>query len=236
MVVLNLTEREIKAIQYMRVCLATDGQLPSVRGLEAALDYHSSNSAYEVFRTLASKGILRSNNGRWQLLKDPLEHAAGVRTVALPVFMTGRFFPKGFSRGEAEGVLSAATDLVSCPDDCFLVWANDDSASGAGIRHRDMVLAVARQRPRNGDLVAVLVDGTLAIRAYRESGDEATLETVPLRHWRDAQVVTRQLKLEGVIRHKVSFVDDKSGERYAQCPPKEVYLYLTERPPSGKPE
>jgi SOS-response transcriptional repressor LexA len=85
--------------------------------------------------------------------------------------MTGRFFPKGFSKDEAEGVMRVATDLVSCPDDCFLVWADDDSASGDGIHKRDMVLVVARQRPRNGDLVAILVDGTLAIRAYRESGD-----------------------------------------------------------------
>lgn len=197
----------------------------------------SSHSAHLIFRSLASKGIVRLNaDGHWRLLKDPLRYATGIRTVELPVFRADRFLFNQFSNDAADGVLRVASDLGLPPGHCFLVWMNDDSMKGAGIQRGDLALAAKGKAAKDGDLVVVLVDGELLIRAYRESEHEAMLEPSPIVGWHRSIVVNRPFKPEGVVQRVVTRVETDGAPSSSCLKAHHLFLYLggrsTPAPPS----
>jgi SOS-response transcriptional repressor LexA len=200
---LSVSSRELEALHHIRIGLVLEGEVPSLRHVMAAMNLHSSRSAYLIYHHLMEKGILKHDaDGRWKLVNDPTLSARGIKTVELPIFRTGSFVPAGLSNEYADGVLSVSASLPPCSGRCFLVWAHDDSMTGAGISKGDAALAVRGQTPVNRDLVAAIVNSGLLLRVYWHFGRTATLEPSPA-FGPNHVVFARDFRPEGVVRQIV---------------------------------
>jgi repressor LexA len=161
-----LTERQLQVLEFIREQQQVRGITPSTAEIQEHFGFASPNAVSAHLQALEKKGELKRSGKISRGIV--LTGAAGrPRMVDIPIFGT---IPAGLpveAIQETEGSLSIDVKTLGLSKDAkpFALKVRGDSMIGADIRPDDIVVFVWKE-PKNGDIVAALIDGETTLKRY----------------------------------------------------------------------
>jgi repressor LexA len=170
-----LNDLEQRILDYMVRYLRTRTYQPSIREIGEEFGIRSTKTVSEHLRALADKGYLE---------RDP-SRSRGVRmlgvdlnpdTVSLPCYGS---LPDPAATRRTDGAESYLTldRRMAGPSGSYFVRVRDEKTAPAGIQEGDLILIepVERDGIREGDLLAVNLDGRQELHRFSRRGQTAFL-------------------------------------------------------------
>ena len=165
----ELTKRQRQVLDFILKCQQADGLTPSVREIGGHFGWTSPRTVSEHLGALRRKGALTGQRGQarsWRVV-SPWQGLRR-RVADIPLFGT---IPAGLAeerRQEAKGCVSIdiATLGIRPTPRTFALEVRGDSMIGRHIVDGDVVVVEHGQTPRNGDVVAALIDGESTLKTF----------------------------------------------------------------------
>lgn len=162
----ELTKPQRKVLEFIRDAVAA-GDPPSLREIADKFGYRSKRAAECHIEALIRKGFLASQPGRARSVR-PTTLPFRKRVADIPLFGT---IPAGFAENrdqEAKGCVSVDIGTLGFKPSprTFALEVRGDSMIGKHIVDGDVVVVEHGQTPRNGDVVAALIDGDSTLKTY----------------------------------------------------------------------
>jgi repressor LexA len=162
----ELTARQQEVLDFIRRQQQQTGFPPSSREIQAHFGFQSQTAAMNHLRALERKGVINRTPGKARSAVDPtFRFLPGLR--AIPIL--GQI-PAGMPIETSESSDSnLGVDLmafgVERGAEVFAVRVRGDSMIGAQIADGDTVL-LQKRAPKNGEIVAALLDGESTLKRY----------------------------------------------------------------------
>lgn len=169
-----LTSRQREVLNFVQETQQRYGHSPTLREICQHFGFRSPKAAADHLTALARKGHLakRARLARSLRIVSPLERFL-TPVVNVPIFGS---IPAGFAdnRDEsAEGCVSvnSGTLGVHSPQHLYALRVRGESMIGKHIMDGDVAILDRSRSPREGDVVAALIDGESTLKTYaKESG------------------------------------------------------------------
>jgi repressor LexA len=165
----GLTKRQQQVLDFIQRCQQGEGVTPTIRKIAAHFDFGSTRAASDHVAALRRKGFLTNESGMARSLRvvSPLQ-SFRKRIVDIPVFGS---IPAGFAderEQEAKGCVSIDIGTLGIKPSprTFALEVRGDSMIGKHILDGDVVVVEHGQTPRNGDVVAALIDGDSTLKTF----------------------------------------------------------------------
>ena len=165
----ELTQRQRQVLEFIRTTQHGSGLAPTLREIAARFGFKSSRAAADHLDALKRKGFVESDSGkaRSHRIVSPL-HKLRSRVADIPLFGS---IPAGFAEKkeqEAEGCVSVDVDSIGFKPtrNTFALRITGDSMIGRHILDGDVVVLEHGPEPRNGQIVAALLDGDSTLKTY----------------------------------------------------------------------
>ena len=162
----ELTTRQQEVLDFIRRQQQQTGFPPSSREIQAYFGFQSQTAAMNHLRALERKGVINRTPGKARSAVDPnIRFLPGFR----PIPILGQI-PAGMPSEASEwsgsklGVDLAAFGVESRAE-VFAVRVRGDSMIGAQIADGDTVI-LQKRVPKNGEIVAALIDGESTLKRY----------------------------------------------------------------------
>jgi len=196
----RLTEKELKALRYLRKTIVHDGRSPSVRELAQELGYNSPRSAFLLLHRLIEQGWLkRKQDGELQLRKDLPEASDHARTVEIPLIGNVACGAPLLAEQNVEAYIPVSTNLARPGGQYFLLRAAGDSMNKAGINDGDLVLVRQQPTANNGERVVALIDDEATIKELRREKNVVVLRPRSTKKEHKPIVLTDDFIIQGVV-------------------------------------
>jgi repressor LexA len=162
----TLTERQRAVLNYIRQHQRETGFPPTSREIQRHFQFQSQTAAMNHLRALEKKGAIKRTPGKARSTVDPnFRFLTGLRSIPI----LGQI-PAGMPIDTSElSDASLAVDLaafgVQDQAEVFAVKVRGDSMIGAQIADGDTVI-LQKRLPKNGDIVAALIDGESTLKRY----------------------------------------------------------------------
>src|SRR5271165_7019297 len=165
----GLTRKQQQILDFIQGRQRRDGITPTYQEIANQFGFRSPNSVTSHVRLLRHKGCLASDSGKARSLRvtSPLSKLRS-RIVDIPLLGA---IPAGFPEDgepEAEGCVSVDIGSVGFTPtrNTFAVRVRGVSMMGRHILDGDLVVLERGPDPRNGQIVAALVDGERTLKTY----------------------------------------------------------------------
>lgn len=160
------TERQQEILDFIREQQDLRGMTPTTAEIMERFGFASPNAVTSHLQALERKGALlrEPNKARGLVLADSYR---GRAMIEIPIYGT---IPAGLpadERQEPDGCISVDVETLRLPKGArvFALKVRGDSMIGAGILSGDVVVLEFRE-PRNGEVVAALLDGETTLKRY----------------------------------------------------------------------
>ncbi len=156
-----------QAISKLKMFYRSHKRLPSYSEMTKLFGFSSKNAAFKLMKKLIAMEIVEKDQTGHILPKSfstPLPFLGAIKA--------GR---PTMSEGQINETLSLEEYLLSHPESSFFVRVSGDSMTGAGINPDDLVIVETKRQPRNGDIVAALVDDEWTLKYYQAKNGQITL-------------------------------------------------------------
>ena len=181
----NLTARQSEVLSYIKIFLENKSYWPSFRDIQAHFNFKSTNAVMGHLKSLEKKGYIEripgqarsfhlteKNSTRKQKKTSPIP-SEQVETAFLPVVdvpIYGNIAAGYPDRVESSGEIArlqidSETAGINRIQKVFALIVRGDSMIDAGIYDGDTVILETGE-PRNGDIVAALIDGETTLKRY----------------------------------------------------------------------
>lgn len=164
-----LTRRQRQICDFIEKTQRDSGVTPTFKEIAEHFGFRSLNSVTEHLRLLRQKGMLSNQSGQARSLRvlSPFQ-SLRKRIVDIPLFGS---IPAGFAdkrEQEAKGCISVDIGTLGIKPTArtFALEVRGDSMIGKHIVEGDIVVVEHGQTPRNGDVVAALIDGESTLKTY----------------------------------------------------------------------
>jgi len=171
----DLTDRQRQILIFIARQANDNGYWPSIREIQEHFGFRSTNAVMGHLRALERKGVLERIAGQartFRLIAGAGELPPDAEEVAeIPVYgdiaagYPDRVEPAG-EIGRLQVNLGAAGERRRS----FALQVRGESMIGADLRDGDTVVVEPRE-PRDGDIVAALIDGETTLKRFVQSGD-----------------------------------------------------------------
>ncbi len=165
----DLTKKQQQIVEYIDRTRQLSGGAPSTREIARHFGFKSPGTVAEHLRLIRCKGAISGEPGQARSLRvvTPFSKLRK-RIVDVPVFGT---IPAGFAddrKQEAKGCVSVdmATLGVKPSARTFALEVRGDSMIGKHILDGDLVVLEHGMTPRNGDVVAALIDNESTLKTF----------------------------------------------------------------------
>jgi repressor LexA len=165
----ELTRAQRRILDFIRGEIHADRPAPTHREIAGRFGFRSTRAAACHLAALKRKGFIESEPGKARALRviGPLQRLRG-RIADIPVFGS---IPAGFAeerKQEAKGCVSIDMGTLGLKPGprTFALEVRGDSMIGRHIVDGDLVVVEHGQTPRNGDVVAALIDGESTLKTY----------------------------------------------------------------------
>jgi len=166
----ELTKRQRQVLDFVESSRQA-GEVPTLREIAEHFGFKSSRAAADHLDALKRKGLVSNKPGKSRSLRvvSPL-HDLRKRIADIPLFGS---IPAGFAderKQEAKGcvTIDIGTLGIKPSSRTFALEVRGDSMIGKHIVDGDVVVVEHGQTPRNGDVVAALIDGESTLKTYVE--------------------------------------------------------------------
>lgn len=196
----QFSEKDLKALRYLRNSIVNEGRSPSVRDLARALGYKSPRTAFLVLNDLIERGWLkRKPDGDLQFRKDLPEAGDHARTVEIPLVGNIACGAPLLAEQNIEARISVSTSLARPGGKYFLLRAVGDSMNKAGVDDGDLVLVRRQATADNGDRVIALIDDEATVKELHREKDVVLLRPKSTNKKHKPIVVTDDFIIQGVV-------------------------------------
>jgi repressor LexA len=164
--VLMLTNRQQELLDYLRDYHSQTGLMPSTREIQHHFGFASQTAAVSHLRALEKKGVIQRVAGKARALVFP-EELEREEIVDVPIYGHIAAGMAAEAEQQQEGCLSIDITSLGIPRNAktFALRVRGDSMIDAHIVSGDCVVLEFRD-PRNGDIVAALIDGETTLKRF----------------------------------------------------------------------
>lgn len=155
-----------QAIKKLRAFYKQQKRLPSYQEICDLFGYSSKNAAVYLVNKLIEAGILEKDE-KGKLLPKTLFHIPH-----LGIIKAGYPIPAETQLGDS---IDFYEYLLDMPGDVFSLTVKGDSMIDEGIHEGDIVIVEKDALPRNGDVVAAVVDGEWTVKFFFQKDGEISL-------------------------------------------------------------
>ena len=195
---MNLTLRQSEILSFIRESAEEQGGVPSIREIMAQFGFTSPATVASHLDLLQKKGAIRREAGRSRNIILP-DWKARPQLLEVPLY---GMIPAGIPEGQeqqSDRCITVDPESIRLPRNArtFALEVRGDSMIGAGILKRDVVI-LEHADPRNRDIVAALIDGSVTLKRYLiEKGNPFLRAENPL--YPDL-IPAHELVIQGVFR------------------------------------
>lgn len=169
----KLTNRQQEILDFILGYFKENCFWPTVRDIQQHFGFRSPNAALGHLRALERKKALSRCPSQARAFKLPSHQspdlpANAIDVVDIPVYGSiAAGYPDGIESAGVVGRLQidAETAGVGRPNNAFALRVRGESMIDAGIFDGDVVI-LERVEPRNGDIVAALIDGETTLKRF----------------------------------------------------------------------
>ena len=176
----NLSKQQDAVRKFIVSELRTGRPCPTHREIASHFGFASSYAAACHVKALVKKGILTAERGKARALQlaGVIPGVGRPATAEIPLFGS---IPAGFAEDrEQEPDGCVVVDISSIgfkpTRNTFCVRVVGDSMTGRFICHGDIVILEHGQEPRNGDIVAALIDRKTTLKTFVQKGNKRYLK------------------------------------------------------------
>lgn len=198
---LTLTAKQQKIVDFILKRQRVDGTTPTQREIADEFGFTSPNAVTQHLRLIRQKGFLESDAGKARSLRviSPLTKLRS-RIVDIPVFGT---IPAGLPQNreqDAEGCVSVDVESIGYKPtrNAFALRVTGDSMIGRHILDGDFVILEHGAEPRNGQIVAALIDGASTLKTFVLKGRKPFLKAENPKY--PDLVPAEELMIQGVFK------------------------------------
>ena len=197
----ELTRKQQQFLDFIRKWQRTEGATPTFREIADQFGFRSLNSVTEHIRLLRQKGVLATEPGKARSLRviSPLAKLRG-RIVDIPLFGS---IPAGLPQAreqDAESCVSVDTESIGFKPtrNSFALRVTGDSMIGRHILADDVVILEHGPEPRNGQVVAALIDGESTLKTFVLKGGKPYLRAENPKY--PNLIPAQELMIQGVFK------------------------------------
>ncbi|MEI6075359.1 MAG: transcriptional repressor LexA [Verrucomicrobiota bacterium] len=165
----ELTPRQQEILDFLQQQHQANGSMPSCQEIAGHFGFRSPNAVTEHLRLLRQKGVILREPGKARALRivTPLQK---LRRCVQDIPLYGSI-PAGFAEAreqQAEGCVSVDINSVGYQPtrNAFALRVTGESMIGRHILDGDLVILEHGPDPRNGEIVAALIDGESTLKTY----------------------------------------------------------------------
>lgn len=195
-----ITEKQEAVLKFIEEYQMKFGKSPTIREMRENFGVSSDNSILKHLKALKEKGYLEKDDtprGIKMLnsVRERLEAASNITRI--PLLGT---IPAGGPVLTEEHVIDyfeVGKDLLKKPNGSFALRVTGLSMIDAGILEGDFVVANRDMKPKDGDVVIALVDGSNTVKKYRSKNGQVWLEAANPDY--NDIAPTEYLEVQGVV-------------------------------------
>ena len=198
---IGLTRKQQQILDFIQKWQRTEGATPTFREIADRFGFRSLNSVTEHVRLLRNKGMLVTEPGKARSLRvvSPLAKLRG-RIVDIPLFGS---IPAGLPQAreqDAEGCVSVDVESLGFKPtrNSFALRVTGDSMIGRHILAGDVIVLEHGPDPRNGQVVAALIDGESTLKTFALKGGRPFLRAENPKY--PDLIPAQELMIQGVFR------------------------------------
>jgi repressor LexA len=163
----TLTERQRAVLNYIRQHQRETGFPPTSREIQRHFQFQSQTAAMNHLRALERKGAISRFPHKARGLSDPeMRMRSEQRMVSLLGTIPAGHANDSAATEETKFAVDSKFFGVNEGSQVFALKVQGESMMGAQIAHGDTVL-LKRATPREGDIVAALIDGEVTLKRYQ---------------------------------------------------------------------
>jgi repressor LexA len=196
-----LTPRQQEILEFIRTTVADTSSIPTVSQIQKHFGFASPHAVTKHLDALARKGVLKREPGTARNIRL-LGAFAPPRMVTIPIFGA---IPAGFSTlmdaAAAERSMGVDAVALGLTDRgvYFGLTVRGASMTGVGIHDGDTVLLEHGAEPRDGSVVAALIDTETTLKTFRKLPGKPPYLQAENPDFQDL-IPVRSLEIQGVFR------------------------------------
>jgi len=197
----GLTRKQHQILDFIFKWQRTEGATPTFQEIADHFGFRSLNSVTEHVRLLRQKGFLETEPGKARALRvtSPLAKLRS-RIADIPLFGV---IPAGLPQAceqDAEGCISVDVESIGFKPtrNTFALRVAGDSMIGRHILDGDIVVLEHGPEPRNGQIVAALIDGESTLKTYLVKGGRPYLKAENPKY--PDLIPAQELMIQGVFK------------------------------------
>jgi repressor LexA len=174
----ELTRRQQQILDFIQKRQRTQGATPTYQEIAEEFDFQSLNSVTGHIRLLRQKGYLETEPGKARALRV-ISRLTKLRSRVedIPIFGS---IPAGLPQTreeDAEGCVTVDVNSIGFKPtrNTFALRVTGDSMVGRHILNGDIVVLEHGPEPRNGQIVAALIDGESTLKTFVLKGGKPYL-------------------------------------------------------------
>lgn len=196
----DLTDMQRGVFEFVRDQLNDSRPAPTVREIAAHFGWSSKRAAEEHLHALIRKGWLLSEPHKARSLRLAAPPRPPSRVVEVPMLGS---IPAGIARGreqESEQCIPVTIESIGFKPskNAFALRVTGDSMIGRHICDGDIVLLEHGAEPRDGQIVAALVDGKSTLKTFVRKNGKAYLKAENPKY--ATTTPAEELVIQGVFR------------------------------------
>jgi repressor LexA len=196
-----LTRKQQQILDFLQKWQQEHGSMPTRQEIAVQFGFRSPNAITGHLRLMRQKGVIASEPGKARSLRiiTPLQKLRGlVRDI--PLYGS---IPAGFAESReqaAEGCVSVDINSVGYKPtkNAFALRVSGESMIGRHILDGDFVILEHGPDPRNGEIVAALIDGDCTLKTYVVKAGKPFLKAENPRF--PNLIPAQELVIQGVFR------------------------------------
>ena len=196
-----LTRRQQQILDFIQKWQQAHGSMPSSQEITAQFGFRSPNAVTGHLRLMRKKGVITSEPGKARSLRviSPLAKLRS-RIVDIPLYGS---IPAGMPQAreqDAEGCVTVDVESIGYKPtrNAFALLVTGDSMIGKHILDGDFVVMEHGPEPRNGQIVAALIDGASTLKTFVLKGGKPYLKAENPKY--PNLIPAQELMIQGVFR------------------------------------
>jgi repressor LexA len=199
----TLTDRQRQILEFIRRQQEKNGAPPTFSEIAGHFRFSSINAAVSHVQALVAKGALRHTAGRaraFQVVESAKAASPDLSgVITIPIYGT---IPAGFPQDAAQGqegcvLVDVNTLGIKATARTFGLKVQGDSMIGRHIVDGDIAVVEHGVQPRQGDVVAALIDGQVTLKTFLQQRGKPFLRAENPRY--PNLIPQEELQIQGVM-------------------------------------
>ncbi|MFH1146232.1 MAG: transcriptional repressor LexA [Pseudomonadota bacterium] len=195
-----LTKRQNEFIKYLRDIQRSGEPSPTISELSRHFGFRSTRSARDHLKALERKGFIQKDANKARSIRVIESTDIEPQSVSIPLVGS---IPAGYPEGRNQRVerfVHIDMDSIGFVpgESCYALRVTGDSMIGKGIYEDDIVIVDGSREPKEGDIVAALIDNESTLKTLVRKNGESFLK--PENQNYPDMIPANELVLQGVVR------------------------------------